>query len=72
MTETSRTIHPAVNQHAANLDAIRELRAALAPLLFEVEQILISTKNFPECAVKMSRKAAVEIARAALAKHPQP
>jgi hypothetical protein len=47
-------------------NAAADLQAALIPLLFEMEQILISTKNFPECAVKMSRRCACEQAQTAL------
>lgn len=53
--------------HAPLFAAAPKLLEALGPLLFEVEQILISTKHFPECAVKMSRRAAVRQAREAIA-----
>jgi hypothetical protein len=45
-----------------------DMLAALRPLLFEVEQILLSTRHHPDCAVKLSRKAAVALALAAIAR----
>ncbi len=56
----------AVNQHAANLEAIRELRAALTEMIDASMDFRLHSTAHPRLV------SAESAARAALAKHPQP